>query len=103
MDETKGQNEVKLYNVFPDLKKMNISNNNLKKLPPLGELRKMEILDANHNDIEELPDFYGCSALRELYIANNYIKVTRTFVSEYYFLILNVGLISTGLRQRDSP
>lgn len=54
---------------------MNVNNNNLKKLPPLGELRKMEILDANHNDIDELPDFYGCTALKEIYLANNYIKV----------------------------
>ncbi|XP_061729164.1 uncharacterized protein LOC133534091 [Cydia pomonella] len=42
---------------------------------PLGELRRMEILDANHNDIQELPDFYGCTALKEIYLANNYIKV----------------------------
>ncbi|KAJ8730898.1 hypothetical protein PYW08_002311 [Mythimna loreyi] len=75
-----------------DLKKMNISNNCLKKLPPLGELRRMEILDANHNDIEELPDFYGCSALKELYIANNYIKeITDEFCDQMQHLsVLNI-------------
>lgn len=41
----------------------------------MGELRKMEILDANHNDIVELPDFYGCTALKEIYLANNFIQV----------------------------
>ncbi|CAH1646755.1 unnamed protein product [Spodoptera littoralis] len=75
-----------------DLRKMNISNNNLKKLPPLGELRKMEVLDANHNDIEELPDFYGCAALKELYMANNYIKeITEEFCDQMQHLnVLNI-------------
>lgn len=68
-----------INSIVLDLKKLNISNNNLKKMPPLGELRKMEILDANHNDIEELPDFYGCTALKEIYLANNYIKVSYEF------------------------
>uniref|UniRef100_A0A2A4K533 Disease resistance R13L4/SHOC-2-like LRR domain-containing protein n=1 Tax=Heliothis virescens TaxID=7102 RepID=A0A2A4K533_HELVI len=75
-----------------DLKKLNISNNSLKKLPPLGELRKMEILDANHNDIEELPDFYGCNALKELYMANNFIKIiTDEFCDQMQHLsVLNI-------------
>ncbi|KAL4715388.1 hypothetical protein ACJJTC_015159 [Scirpophaga incertulas] len=74
------------------LKKMNISNNSLKRLPALGELRKMEILDANHNDIEELPDFYGCTALKELYLANNYIKeITEEFCDQMQHLsVLNI-------------
>lgn len=65
------------YIYILDLRKFNINNNNLKRLPPLGELRKMEILDANHNNIEQLPDFYGCTALKEIYLANNYIKVIK--------------------------
>ncbi|XP_075974548.1 leucine-rich repeat-containing protein 40-like [Anticarsia gemmatalis] len=75
-----------------DLKKMNISNNSLKRLPPMGELRKMEILDANHNDIEELPDFYGCTALKEIYLANNYIKeITEEFCDQMQHLsVLNI-------------
>ncbi|XP_049696309.2 leucine-rich repeat-containing protein 40 [Helicoverpa armigera] len=75
-----------------DLKKLNISNNSLKKLPPLGELRKMEILDANHNDIEELPDFYGCNALKEIYMANNFIKIiTDEFCDQMQHLnVLNI-------------
>lgn len=58
-----------------DLKKLNVSKNSLKKLPALGELRKMQTLEANHNDIVALPDFYGCTAINEIYLANNYIKV----------------------------
>ncbi|XP_063822501.1 leucine-rich repeat-containing protein 40-like isoform X2 [Ostrinia nubilalis] len=75
-----------------DLKKMNISNNNLKRLPALGELRKMEVLDANHNDIEALPDFYGCTALKELYLANNFIKeITEEFCDQMQHLnVLNI-------------
>ncbi|CAH2234399.1 jg21203 [Pararge aegeria aegeria] len=75
-----------------DLKKLNISNNNLKGLPALGELRKMEILDANHNNIEQLPDFYGCTALKEIYLANNYIKeITEEFCDQMQQLnVLNI-------------
>ncbi|XP_050673868.1 leucine-rich repeat-containing protein 40-like isoform X2 [Leptidea sinapis] len=75
-----------------DLKKFNISNNNLTMLPPLGELRKMEVLDANHNNIEELPDFYGCTALKEIYLANNYIKkITEEFCDQMQHLnVLNI-------------
>ncbi|XP_047509093.1 leucine-rich repeat-containing protein 40-like [Pieris napi] len=75
-----------------DLKKFNISNNNLKKLPAMGELRKMEILDANHNDIEKLPDFYGCTALKEIYLANNFIKeITEEFCDQIQHLnVLNI-------------
>ncbi|XP_050346693.1 leucine-rich repeat-containing protein 40-like [Nymphalis io] len=75
-----------------DLKKLNVSNNNLKKLPPLGELRKMEIFDANHNDIDELPDFYGCTALKEIYLANNFIKeITEEFCDQMQHLnVLNI-------------
>lgn len=51
----------------------------MKNLPAMGELRKMQILDANHNDIEKLPDFYGCTALKEIYIANNFIKVLAVY------------------------
>ncbi|KOB71856.1 putative mitotic protein phosphatase 1 regulator [Operophtera brumata] len=29
------------------------------RLPALGELRKMTYMDANHNNIDQLPDFYG--------------------------------------------
>ncbi|XP_063534697.1 leucine-rich repeat-containing protein 40-like [Cydia strobilella] len=75
-----------------DLKKMNISNNNLRSLPALGELRRMEILDANHNDIQELPDCYGCTALKEIYLANNYIKeITEEFCDQMQHLnVLNI-------------
>ncbi|XP_068632359.1 leucine-rich repeat-containing protein 40-like [Battus philenor] len=75
-----------------ELRKMNISKNHLKKLPTMGELRKMEILDANHNDIDRLPDFYGCTALKEIYIANNFIKeITEEFCDQMQNLrVLNI-------------
>lgn len=53
-------------------------NNDLEKLPSrLGELRKLEFIYAQHNDIVELPDCNGCESLKEIHISNNFIKVTR--------------------------
>lgn len=52
----------------------------------MGELRKMEYLDVNHNEIYELPDFLGCTALKEIYIANNNIKVNN----------INITLVNYG-------
>lgn len=40
----------------------------------MGELRKLECLYVQHNDIEELPDFSGCDSLKEIHISNNFIK-----------------------------
>lgn len=40
----------------------------------MGELRKLQLLYAQHNDIEELPDFEGCQCIHELYFGNNFIK-----------------------------
>lgn len=51
-------------------------NNSLQKLPSdMGDLRKLECLYVQHNDIEELPNFQGCEALKEIHISNNFIKV----------------------------
>lgn len=41
----------------------------------MGELRKLQIFYAQHNDIEELPDFDGCDNIEELFFGNNFIKV----------------------------
>lgn len=41
----------------------------------MGELRKLQFLYAQHNDILELPDFDGCENLEELFFGNNFIKV----------------------------
>ncbi|CAH2076190.1 unnamed protein product, partial [Iphiclides podalirius] len=75
-----------------ELRKLNVSNNCLKRLPAMGELRKMQILDVNHNDIEKLPDFYGCTALKEIYIANNFIQeITEEFCDQMQHLnVLNI-------------
>lgn len=51
-------------------------NNDLKVLPKyMGDLRKLEFLYLQHNDIKELPDIEGCKQLQELHISNNFIKV----------------------------
>jgi Leucine-rich repeat (LRR) protein len=40
----------------------------------MGELRKIEFIYAQHNDIDKLPDLEGCDHLQELHISNNFIK-----------------------------
>uniref|UniRef100_A0A2M3Z5X9 Putative leucine-rich repeat protein n=1 Tax=Anopheles braziliensis TaxID=58242 RepID=A0A2M3Z5X9_9DIPT len=58
-----------------NLHKLDLSKNDLKQLPPvMGELRKLECFYVQHNDIDELPDFTGCEALKELHMANNFIR-----------------------------
>lgn len=50
-------------------------NNDIKFLPEfMGDLRKIEFIYAQHNDIDKLPDLEGCEHLQELHISNNYIK-----------------------------
>lgn len=61
---------------FLALIKLDVTHNNLKYLPKLGELRKIQFLYAQHNDIEELPDFEGCENIQQLFFGNNFIKVT---------------------------
>uniref|UniRef100_A0A182FGB9 Disease resistance R13L4/SHOC-2-like LRR domain-containing protein n=1 Tax=Anopheles albimanus TaxID=7167 RepID=A0A182FGB9_ANOAL len=58
-----------------NLHKLDLSKNDLKRLPPvMGELRKLECFYVQHNDIDELPDFTGCETLKELHMANNFIR-----------------------------
>lgn len=58
------------------LNTLDIMNNDLEKLPTqMGELRKLEFLYAQHNDIVELPMCNGCESLKEIHISNNFIKV----------------------------
>lgn len=59
---------------------MDVTHNNLKCLPKMGELRKLQFLYALHNDIEELPDFDGCENVEELFLSNNYLKVKHHIV-----------------------
>lgn len=50
-------------------------HNELKFLPEyMGDLRKLEFLYAQHNDIDKMPDLEGCEHLQELHISNNFIK-----------------------------
>lgn len=42
----------------------------------MSELRKLECLYAQHNDIKELPEFIGCDSLREIHLSNNFITVS---------------------------
>lgn len=50
-------------------------NNDIKFLPEyMGDLRKLEFIYAQHNDIDKLPDLEGCEHLQELHISNNFIR-----------------------------
>lgn len=50
-------------------------HNDIKFLPEyMGDLRKIEFIYAQHNDIDKLPDLEGCEHLQELHISNNFIK-----------------------------
>lgn len=61
---------------FTGLNTLDVMNNDLEKLPSqMGELRKLEFIYAQHNDIAELPAFSGCESLKEVHISNNFIKV----------------------------
>lgn len=60
-------------------------NNDLQKLPANMELRKLEFIYAQHNDIAELPDFNGCESLKEIHISNNFIKVTHSRHTMLYY------------------
>lgn len=50
-------------------------HNELKFLPEyMGDLRKIEFIYAQHNDIDKMPDLEGCEHLQEFHISNNFIK-----------------------------
>lgn len=55
---------------------MDVTHNNLKCLPKMGALKKLQFLYAQHNDIQEMPDFDGCENVEELFFGNNFLKVT---------------------------
>lgn len=72
---------------FVGLIKLDVTHNSLKGLPKMGELRKLQFLYAQHNDIEELPDFEGCENIQQLHFGNNFIKVLVNLVAKAIFLI----------------
>ncbi|XP_011689782.1 PREDICTED: leucine-rich repeat-containing protein 40-like [Wasmannia auropunctata] len=55
------------------LKTLDVSFNQLETLPPLGELRKVERIMFQSNNLQEFPDISGCSALTVLHLDNNNI------------------------------
>lgn len=67
--------------IYVALKSLDLSFNNLKTSPPLGDLRKVENIFLQHNKLIEFPDINGCVELRNLHLSNNQIKV-RTYSSE---------------------
>lgn len=49
-------------------------HNDLESLPrAMGELRKLDCLYVQHNNIRCLPDFTGCVALKEIHFSNNLV------------------------------
>ncbi|KAL6255824.1 hypothetical protein P5V15_013067 [Pogonomyrmex californicus] len=55
------------------LKTLDASFNQLETLPPLNELRKVERIMFQSNNLQEFPDISGCSALTVLHLDNNNI------------------------------
>lgn len=56
------------------LKKLDLVHNELTALPKaMGEMRKLECLYVQHNNIGELPEFVGCESIKEIHISNNFI------------------------------
>lgn len=51
-----------------------MTHNDLKYLPKMTELRKLQYLYAAHNDIGEIPDFEGCRSVEQIYFGNNFIE-----------------------------
>lgn len=65
--------------------KLDLMKNDLSQLPEsMGDLRKMECIYLQHNDITDLPDLSGCDALKEIHISNNFIKVSTNSQFETY-------------------
>ncbi|XP_012257717.2 leucine-rich repeat-containing protein 40-like [Athalia rosae] len=56
------------------LKKLDASFNQIEDVPPMGELRRMEVLVLHTNNLSTSPDTNGCTALRELHLGNNKIS-----------------------------
>ncbi|XP_014470905.1 PREDICTED: leucine-rich repeat-containing protein 40-like [Dinoponera quadriceps] len=55
------------------LKTLDVSFNQLETIPPLGELRKVERIMFQSNNLKGFPDISGCSALTVLHLDNNNI------------------------------
>ncbi|XP_072754950.1 leucine-rich repeat-containing protein 40 isoform X2 [Anoplolepis gracilipes] len=55
------------------LKILDVSFNQVEILPPLGEMRKVEKIMLQSNNLKKFPDISGCSALTVLHLDNNNI------------------------------
>lgn len=88
-----------LIYLLKGLKKLDVTHNELKNLPKLGEMRRLELLFAQHNNIEELPDIEGCEQIQEMYFGNNYIKVKCHYSSKFFasiiFIFVTLGFYLT--------
>lgn len=62
---------TQVYISFAALKKLDVSNNCLEIIHPLGELGKIEKLDFRMNNLSAFPDVRGCTSLQELHLAHN--------------------------------
>ncbi|KAF4522135.1 hypothetical protein B566_EDAN012597 [Ephemera danica] len=56
------------------LRELDLSNNEVSVLPPLGELRKLEMFRADHNMLTQVPDLRGCLCVREMHVGGNCIE-----------------------------
>lgn len=62
---------------LPQLKYLDISGNELRKLPKsLKKLKNLEVLLIKRNKITELPKFKGCKKLKSIYFDENEIALT---------------------------
>lgn len=70
-------------------------NNDIENFPVgMSELRKLECLYAQHNNIQNLPDFVSSDNLKELHISNNYIKVL------HFIFVVNDSIVNTWIMRR---
>nr|CAD7393635.1 unnamed protein product [Timema cristinae] len=85
--------------VVPVLVQLDISHNQLPMLPPLGDLRKLEILYLQYNCLADMPDMLGCVALKELHLGRNNISVS----SHSGPCSATLTMLTTCVTQADSP
>lgn len=75
------------------LQRLDLTRNDLDCLPDfMGELRRIEFIYAQHNNIRNLPNFTGCDALKEIHLANNFIVVSNCYqsiVDANYYILMN--------------
>lgn len=67
------------------LSQLDLTHNKIEFLPDsIGNLRKLEQLYLRHNRLKNLPPLHSCSALKELYLGNNFIKVICDILPDWH-------------------